>query len=107
MRFIKFAVVALAFSLWALSAGAASISLADTASHVGETATVCGLVARKICSELSGAADFPGHGAALPQSTVRRRHLRNRLGEIRRARNDALGKADLHHGAGPQLPRQA
>lgn len=45
MRFIKFAVVALAFSLWALSAGAASISLADTASHVGETATVCGLVA--------------------------------------------------------------
>ena len=45
MQFIKFAVASVAFSLWALSAGAASISPADAASHVGETATVCGLVA--------------------------------------------------------------
>jgi DNA/RNA endonuclease YhcR with UshA esterase domain len=45
MQFITLAVAAVAFSLWALSAGAASISPADAASHVGETATVCGLVA--------------------------------------------------------------
>ena len=45
MQFIKFAVAAVAFSLWALSADAASISPADAASHIGESATVCGLVA--------------------------------------------------------------
>jgi DNA/RNA endonuclease YhcR with UshA esterase domain len=45
MQFIKFAVAAVAFSFWALSADAASISPADAGSHIGETATVCGLVA--------------------------------------------------------------
>jgi len=45
MQFITLAVATVAFSLWALSADAASISPADAASHIGESATVCGLVA--------------------------------------------------------------
>jgi DNA/RNA endonuclease YhcR with UshA esterase domain len=45
MQFIKFAVAAVAFSLWALSADATSISPAGAASHIGENATVCGFIA--------------------------------------------------------------
>jgi len=45
MQSTKLAVAAVAFSFGALSAGAASISPADAASHIGENATVCGLVA--------------------------------------------------------------
>jgi hypothetical protein len=39
------ATIAAAIGLWALPAGAAELSPADAARHVGETATVCGLVA--------------------------------------------------------------
>jgi DNA/RNA endonuclease YhcR with UshA esterase domain len=45
MRFIKLAAPVVAFSLGGSAAGAASISPGDAASHVGETVTVCGLVA--------------------------------------------------------------
>ena len=44
MRFIRLAAPVVAFGLWGFSAGAASISPADAASHIGENATVCGLV---------------------------------------------------------------
>jgi DNA/RNA endonuclease YhcR with UshA esterase domain len=45
MQFITLAVATVVFSLWALAADAASIGPADAASHIGESATVCGLVA--------------------------------------------------------------
>jgi DNA/RNA endonuclease YhcR with UshA esterase domain len=45
MQMTKLAVATVAFSVWALSANAANISPADAAGHVGETTTVCGVVA--------------------------------------------------------------
>jgi hypothetical protein len=41
----KSLVPSIVFGLWAFGAGAANVSLVDAPNHVGESATVCGVVA--------------------------------------------------------------
>ena len=48
MRRIKLAVASAAVSLWALSAGAVTVTPADAMSQVGQTARVCGVVASTV-----------------------------------------------------------
>jgi DNA/RNA endonuclease YhcR with UshA esterase domain len=45
MTSAKLVVSCAAFGLWSLSAGAATLGPEDAAGHVGETATICGVVA--------------------------------------------------------------
>jgi len=45
MKLLRLAVPAALILLWSFPVGAASITAAEAAKHVGETATVCGQVA--------------------------------------------------------------
>jgi hypothetical protein len=45
MKAVKFFIASVALGLWASSTGAANLAAGDAASHVGENATVCGVVA--------------------------------------------------------------
>jgi DNA/RNA endonuclease YhcR with UshA esterase domain len=59
-----------AFSVWAASAGAATISPADAAGHVGETATVCGVVASaKFAATSRAQPTFLDMGQPYPNET--------------------------------------
>ena len=48
MHTVKAAIASTAFSLWAFSAGAATVTPADAMGQVGHTARVCGIVASAV-----------------------------------------------------------
>ncbi len=65
MKAVKVGVISAAIGLSALSAGAASLSPSDAASHIGETATVCGTVAStKFDGHVRSKPTFPDFGNA-------------------------------------------
>ena len=70
MQLTKLAVATVAFSVWALSANAATISPADAAGHVGESATVCGVVASaKFAANSRAKPTFLDMGQPYPNET--------------------------------------
>jgi hypothetical protein len=74
--------------LWAFSTSAASLAPGDAASHVGETATVCGLVA---------SAKFAANSLSQPtfldlECSPHRGDFRKRSAEVRDAREVTTGK---------------
>src|SRR5439155_16679881 len=56
MRTIQAAITSMALSLWALSAGAVTVTPADAMSQVGHTARICGVVASAVYE-----ANSPAH----------------------------------------------
>jgi hypothetical protein len=59
---------AAAFCLWTMPALAAEIGPDGAASHVGETVTVCGVVASaKYAANSRAQPNLLGHGAAVPE----------------------------------------
>ena len=94
--------------LWAVSSNAASITPDEAASHVGKTATVCGVVAStKYDGHLRSQPTFLDFGKPYPNESLHRCHLRPRPGEIRHARGDVSRQARLRHRPGSQLSRKA
>jgi hypothetical protein len=74
MRKIKVAIASTALSLWAISAGAATVTPADAMGQVGRTAKICGVVASAVFEANSGghptfvsliSPDRPGASRAL------------------------------------------
>jgi hypothetical protein len=108
MTSTKLAVSCAAFGLWSLSAGAATLSPEDAAGHVGETATVCGVVASaKFATSSRAQPTFLGHGEAVSKLGLYSRDLWGRSAEVQDPRNVAPRKAHLRDRADPRVSREA
>jgi hypothetical protein len=67
MSKVRLLTAAIAIGLWALPAGAATLSPDDAAKHIGQTATVCGLVvATKFDAHLDRRPTFLDFGKPYP-----------------------------------------
>jgi DNA/RNA endonuclease YhcR with UshA esterase domain len=63
-------VTSTAFVLWAVGVQAATLSAEEAAKHVGENATVCGVVAAaKYAAQVRGAPTFLDFGKPYPNAT--------------------------------------
>jgi len=80
----------LAVGLWAFSANATDLRPEDAASHIGETATVCGMVASAKFEAHARAQPTPiGSREVIPACDFYRGHIRRSSVQIRHSRNFA------------------